>query len=120
MEVYEESIWKLFLGEKAVVKELNAIRPKGIIMEVVLYWFRETCGWMELTYRYEHPDSMSAGYAENYYEAVLNVSKEIGRIHIRIAWAYARMGIPTLSIGVDCKEHWIAIRDLLRKAGLAR
>ncbi len=118
MEIYTDSIWEKFLGEKKIVKELNAIRPKGIMMEDALQWLENNSLNWKLHALYTHPDTACVGYHENYYTACMDTCE--GVIAIHIAWAHARMGIPTLSVGCDCKSHWIALRNRLKDAGFVR
>ncbi len=118
METYNESIWKQFLGQYSVVKELNAIRPKEIIMEDVLDWLILNSRDFAAVYEYKPDEHAFGGYHEMYYDGVLKINQKF--YDVKIAWAEARVGIPTLSISVDSQEEWRFIRQALRDAGLAR
>ena len=101
-----------FLSRMKVIKDIGAIRKKGIPLEKPFRWLREAGDFVEQSGWY--PDGNCCGYHERFFTGL------IGRISVRIAWAEASVGMPTLSVGVDSKREWLVIRQNLRDAGFVR
>lgn len=107
----EESIWKEWLSaENRTIKEVSAGRPKGILIEDVLEFLQEHLKLEQKESYYPEGSFNTVGYHEIYHE---------GSNGIRTAFASARMGIPTLSVGCT-KEQWLELRQVLRDKGLFR
>lgn len=110
----EESRWKEFLGVFPVVKEINAIRKKGIILEEAFSWLTEQ-SILTQHKGYFPTENNTVQYHEMYFGGEFN-----GFIPIRIAWASARMGIPTLTVATTSKKNWILIKSMLQEKGFVR
>ena len=101
-----------FLNRMEVVKDIGAIRKKGIPLEKPFQWLKKNGSFVEQSGWY--PDGNCCGYHEQYFTGL------IGQISVRIAWAKAEVGMPTLSVAVDSKEEWTMLRQSLRDAGFVR
>ena len=101
-----------FLGQMKVIKEIGAIRKKGIPLEKPFRWLRENGNFVEQSGWY--PDGNCCGYHEQFFTGL------IGKIRVRIVWTEAEIGTPTLSVAVDSEKEWLVIRQSLRDAGFVR
>ena len=101
-----------FLNRMEIVKNIGAIRRRGIHLEEPLKWLRENGKFIEQSGWY--PDGNCCGYHEQFFIG------KIGPISVRIAWANAEIGTPTLLVGVDSEKEWLVIRHCLRDAGFVR
>ena len=111
MKMTEDSMTK-FLNQMKIVKKIDAIRKKNVPLEKPFRWLREAGDFVEQSGWY--PDGNCCGYHEQFFTGL------IGKIRVRIAWAEARVGMPTLSVAVNSKEEWLVIRQSLRDAGFVR
>jgi hypothetical protein len=112
----EKSIWKEFLAEKKISKDLNSIRAKKVMIEDILEWLLSN-GTCEEHNRYSKSEDLSIGYHEVYYKVAIEIEIPFT---IHVAWAAARLGIPSLSIAVDTQKEWLLLREKLREAELVR
>jgi len=95
------------LGSR-VVKDLYSIRKKGVHLERVFEFLIQEFNLQKVGV-YSNPEYFM--YHENYY---------VGDNDVRVAWASALLGLPSLSISVKTRSEWIDLREKLRAAGLVR
>ena len=107
-----ENSWREFLGQMKIVKEVGALRKKGIPLEEVFQWLKRNGNFVEQEGWY--PEGNCCGYHEQSFTGL------IGKINVRVAWANATIGTPTLSVAVNSKKEWAVIRQSLRDAGFIR
>jgi hypothetical protein len=106
MEFHGESVWKKHL-QKRTIKEINAIRTKGVMMENAKEFIINAMDMRQVgTF-----SSGSFGYYEAYYENAYGD---------RLAWASARIGIPTLTVSLIDNQDWLWLRNRLREKGFVR
>lgn len=108
MEFRDESNWNIFL-RKFTIKEINAIRAKGVMMEDIKEYTVNFLNMKQVGV-YSTP-SNSFGYYEAYYE---NADGD------RLAWANARVGIPTLTVSLVSETTWATLKHQLISKGLVR
>ena len=106
-ELKDKSIWHEFLGEEVVRKDVLAIRAKGVWAETILdflykeYELEDVGGY--------HPINHIVDYSEMYYEGK----------NIKVGYACARMGLPSLEVSCT-KRVWDEMKRKLRKKGFIR
>lgn len=108
MKEVSESVWKEWLGKDRVVKDIGSIRKKGILLEEVLSILHKQ--YDLVSYMVFRPEN-AMGYHELYYK---------GKKDMRVIWAEARAGIPSLVVSVVTQEVWETIRKELRELNLVR
>lgn len=95
---------KSFLAAMPITKDVGSLRKKGIMLEDALWLLREK---LEL--------EAIHSFREGNYEQMVYEGEGV-----RVAWAYYRLSIPCLVVGVDTEERWINIRQMLKDAHLVR
>ena len=111
-EIMTKDSMAKFLNQMKVVKEIGAIRKKGVDLEKPFQWLKKSGSFVEKSGWY--PEGNCCGYREQFLAGL------VGKINVRIVWTTASIGSPTLSIAVDSEAEWIAIRQSLREAGFVR
>jgi len=101
------SEWNKFLKVR-VVKEINAIRAKGIMLEDVKEYLIEE---LQLRHCGSYRSEEATGHYESYW---------FNDAGVRMAWAAARTWIPTLVVSFATKEEWKILREKLISKGFVR
>ena len=104
-----ERQFKTYIQSPMIRKDIWATKAKGVWLETILEYLQKEHG-LELEAYYRGED-YSIGYYEHYYKSPKG---------IKVIFAHARMGLPSLVIGINTKQEWIELREILRKNGFVR
>jgi hypothetical protein len=93
-----------------VVKDLHNVRAKGVEQEEIMKFVNRKYGLERVNDQTKASDFMT------FYEVIYsNRDQTVGTY-----FGGARMGIPTVKVGVESRKAWTELRKILREKGLAR